>query len=300
MVVVMLIIFATSNIHYEVPELGIYGRDFPSISLTGRKCELMCKHCYGTLLSNMIGVLSPNELVSLGTKLMGEGVSGILLSGGCDRFGRVPFEEYFNAIKYLKRSGLKVFMHVGLVDEFRANLIKELEIDAVLIDFVVHEGAIKEVIGLDNAKAYVETFKILNKFDLPVIPHVIVGLYRGLPSKEFDSVNILYDLMPKAVVFVIFTPYPGTPLEPSNPPSPHYTLKLLEYARRKLSETPLSLGCMRPRSEEFIDVEIAAVRLGFNGMAFPSTTTLNYLIDNNIKFKVVHECCASIYKHVRS
>ncbi len=296
----MLIVFATSNVHYEIPELGIYGKDFPSISLTGRKCELMCKHCYGRLLDNMLGVLSPAELSNLGIRLRGEGVSGVLLSGGCDMYGKVPFEGYFNAIKWLKSQGLKVFMHVGIVDEVRASLIKELGIDAVLVDLVVHEGAIKEVIGLHDVEAYIKTLKILNKYDLPVVPHVVIGLYKGLPSKEFTSVDILHELRPKAAVFVIFTPYPNTPLESSNPPSPNYVVEILKYARRKLDDVPLSLGCMRPRSEEFLRVELAAVDLGFNGIAFPSYAAVNYLVDNDIKFKVIHECCASIYEHVDS
>ncbi|MEM4567872.1 MAG: hypothetical protein QW133_06900 [Sulfolobales archaeon] len=295
----MVVVFATSNMHYEVPELGIVGRDFPSISLTGRKCELMCKHCYGKLLDNMLGVSTPDGLVLLGNRLRSEGVSGVLLSGGCDRFGRVPFEGYLNAIKYLKSLGLKVFMHVGIVDDFRASLIKGLGIDAVLVDLVLHEGAIKEVLGLDDVEAYVRTLKTLKRFDIPVVPHIIVGLYRGSPSKEFEAVDILKELTPNAAVFVIFTPYPGTPLESSDPPPPHYIIRLLGYARRKLDDIPLTLGCMRPRGEEFDTVEVAAIKLGFDGISFPSIATLNYLVSNGIRFKVVHECCASIYEHVR-
>ncbi|MEM4856170.1 MAG: hypothetical protein QXW61_06085, partial [Sulfolobales archaeon] len=274
----MVVVFATSNMHYEVPELGIVGRDFPSISLTGRKCELMCKHCYGKLLDNMLGVSTPDGLVLLGNRLRSEGVSGVLLSGGCDRFGRVPFEGYLNAIKYLKSLGLKVFMHVGIVDDFRASLIRGLGIDAVLVDLVLHEGAIKEVLGLDDVEAHVRTLKTLKRFDIPVVPHIIVGLYRGSPSKEFEAVDILKELTPNAAVFVIFTPYPGTPLESSDPPPPHYIIRLLGYARRKLDDIPLTLGCMRPRGEEFDTVEVAAIKLGFDGISFPSIATLNYLV----------------------
>lgn len=295
----MVVVFATSNIHYEVPELGIVGRDFPSISLTGRKCELMCKHCYGRLLDNMLSISTPDELALLGDRLRSKGISGVLLSGGCDRLGRVPFEGYLNAIKYLKVLGLKVFMHAGIVDDFRAGLIKELGIDAVLVDFVLHEGAIKEVLGLGDVEAYVKTLKTLKKFDIAVVPHIIVGLYKGLPSKEFEAVDTLKELMPKAAVFVIFTPYPGTPLEHLNPPSPHYIVEVLKYARKQLNDIPLSLGCMRPRGEEFDAVEVAAIKLGFNGISFPSTTALNYLVSNDIRFKVVHECCASIYGYAR-
>lgn len=291
-------IFATSNIHYEVPDLGIRGRDFPSVSLTGRVCELMCKHCYGRLLNNMLGVATPEELVDLCVKLMGEGVTGVLLSGGCDRFGRVPFERYFNAIKYLKGLGLKVFMHVGVVDEGRANLLKELGVDAVLVDLVFHEGAVKEVLGLDDVGVYFRSLKTLMRFDVSVVPHVIVGLYLGLPSKEFEVIEFLHELMPKASVFVVFTPYPDTPLQHLSPPPPNYVVSVLEYARRRLDGMPLSLGCMRPRDEGFFRVELSAVELGFDGIAFPSLSTLNYLVSRGVEFRVVHKCCASVYEFV--
>ncbi|MEM4519857.1 MAG: radical SAM protein [Sulfolobales archaeon] len=294
----MLKVFATSNIHYAVPELGIYGRDFPSISLTGRVCGLMCKHCHGRLLENMLSVESPDELRRLGMRLKAEGISGVLISGGCDSFGRIPFEHYMDSIKYLKDLGMKVFMHSGLVDEMRACMIKELGIDAVLIDFVVHEGAVKEVLGLSDVNAYVESVKTLIRFDIPVIPHVIVGLYRGLPSKEFEAIDMLYDLRPKAAVFVIFTPYPGTPLESSTPPSPNYVIDVLRYSRLRLEDMSLSLGCMRPRGEDFVGVEVEVVKLGFEGISFPSVTTLNYLVENGIRFEVINECCASVYKYV--
>jgi len=61
--------FATSHIHYEVPELGIYGRDFPAVSLTGRSCSLLCKHCYSRLLERVYPATTPNELISLISKL---------------------------------------------------------------------------------------------------------------------------------------------------------------------------------------------------------------------------------------
>jgi len=295
----LLIVFVTSNIHYEVPELGIYGKDFPSISLTGSKCELMCKHCYGKLLNNMLHVEGPNKLVGLTRELKDSGITGVLLSGGCDRFGRVPFEKYLRVIKYLKDLGLKVFIHSGVVDDVRARMLRDSGVDAVLIDLVVHEGSVKEVIGLQDFNAYLRTYEILKDYGLTVIPHIVIGLYKGLPSNEFKAIDVLYKNPPKAAVFVVFTPYPGTPYESLNPPKPQYVLDVLKYGRERLNGIPLTIGCMRPRSEDYLSIELRAIELGFNGIAFPTTQTLHYLVERGVKFRVVHECCASIYEYVK-
>lgn len=292
-------VFATSNVHYEIPEFNIRGRDFPSISITGRSCDLMCKHCYGRLLHNMLAISEPDELMELARNLRRSGIRGLLVSGGCDRVGRVPFEGFIRAIKYLKELGFRVFIHSGIVDEYRANLLRDAGVDAVLIDFVLHEGAIKEVIGLNDVESYVRSVEILMKLGVNVVPHVIIGLYRGLPSDEFKAIDLLNSMRPKAVVFVVFTPYPNTPLEDVEPPPAEYVINVMRYGREMLRNSLLVLGCMRPRTSDYSKVEVEAIRLGFNGIAFPSIDALNYMVSNGIVFSVVNECCASIiYYHI--
>ncbi len=246
----------------------------------------------------MLACNKPEDLNAVAIKLRSNGVRGVLISGGCDLLGRVPFEDYIESIRYLKELGFKVYIHSGIVDDNRARLLKESGVDAVLIDFVIHEGAIKEVLGLDDVNAYLRSLKILMRHSLNVIPHVVIGLYKGLPSNEFKAIDILSKLKPKAVVFVVFTPYPGTPYEDLKPPNADYVIKVLKYGRLKLSGIPLTLGCMRPRYEEYLDVELKAIEYGFNGLAFPSGQTINYLVVNGLKFRVVNECCASIFNYV--
>ncbi len=288
-------VFATSHIHYEIPELGIVGRDFPVISITGTWCELKCKHCYGKLLERMISATTPEKLMKLGERLRREGVSGVLISGGCDSHGKVPFEKFVDAIKYLKSLGLKIFMHSGLVDEQRAQLIREAGVDVVLLDLIVDDEVIRSVLNLNvPSDLFVESVKNLLKFDVRVAPHIVVGINGGMPSSEFRSIDVLSRLNPHAAVIVVFTPYPGTPFENREPPDPTYVVKVIEYARRELRDIPLSLGCMRPRSEEYQVVEIRAIDLGFDGIAFPSHKALNYMLELGIEFRVVHACCASL------
>jgi len=243
----------------------------------------------------MIPAVTPNELIAVADRLKATGIKGVLVSGGCDYSGRVPFEPFVNALKYMKRLGFKVFMHTGVVDKYRAQLLKDVGIDLVLIDAVISDKAIKEVIGLNvHPDTYIDSIKVLKELGLRVVPHMVVGIYKGLPSDEFKVIDLLADIRPDAAVVVVFTPYPGTPLENVNPPSPRYVSKVISYARRKLDDIPLSLGCMRPRTPNYVLTEITAINSGFNGIAFPSLQALNYMMRLGINFKVVNECCASI------
>jgi len=48
----------------------------------------------------------------------------------------VPFKHFVDALKYVKSLGLKVFIHTGIVDEYRAQLLKDAGVDMVLIDAI--------------------------------------------------------------------------------------------------------------------------------------------------------------------
>ncbi|RLF00114.1 MAG: hypothetical protein DRJ63_03430 [Thermoprotei archaeon] len=288
-------VFATSMIHYLIPVYNVEGKDFPAVSITGSKCKLMCKHCYARILQRMKPTETPSELVEFGRKIRERGYRGLLVSGGSDEKGRVPFEDYVDAIKELKKIGLKVFIHTGLVDEQRAKLLKKAGVDMVLYDIVSSQEAIRKILNLNcSPKDYWKGLKHLVEHKVPVAPHIVVGLNEGKPSEELKSVNIVASTGCNALVIVVFTPYPGTPLENAQPPPVNYILKVMEYARRKIS-APMSLGCMRPR--QIREIEYKAVDLGFNGIAFPSQDALNYITSKNIKYEIHYECCASIAYH---
>jgi len=285
-------VFATSVIKYSLPEYGIEGKDFPAVSITGSKCKLMCKHCYARILERMKPAETPEKLLKLGRKFREKGLKGLLVSGGSDEEGRVPFEDFLDAIRELKKMGLRVFIHSGLVDEKRAKLLKKAGVDMVLYDVVSSEEAIRRVLNLNHSpRDYWRGLKYLVDCGVPVAPHIVVGLNEGKPSGEFKSVDVVASTGCSALVIVVFTPYPGTPLENAQPPPVDYVLKVMEYARRKVS-APMSLGCMKPR--QFREIEYKAVDLGFDGIAFPSEDALNYIVSKDMKFKVHYECCASI------
>ena len=75
---------------------------FPSISITGPSCALMCQHCKGKLLEPLIPATTCAELEKKALLLHRQGVKGILLTGGCDAYGKVPINSLIPAIKTIK------------------------------------------------------------------------------------------------------------------------------------------------------------------------------------------------------
>ena len=49
---------------------------FPSISVTGEKCQLNCEHCHGKILANMIPATNPERLLEVCTRIKEEGGEG--------------------------------------------------------------------------------------------------------------------------------------------------------------------------------------------------------------------------------
>jgi uncharacterized radical SAM superfamily protein len=293
-VIVTVKIFIPNGHYLYVSRLGKEFYSYPPISLTSRYCALHCKHCNAEILKRMISVSSPSQLTKLALDLYKQGVKGILISGGSDSYGRVPFERFIDAIKYIKKLGLRIYIHTGLVDEFRAQLLKEASVDVALIDFIVKKEIIRSVMNLNaSAEDFINSVKNLIRFNVKVAPHIIIGIFQGNPSGEKEAIDILKDLNPNAVILAVFTPMSNTAFEKSKPPTPQHIYEILKYARINL-DIPLSYGCMKPHEEAYQLLEIEALRLGFEGISFPSYATLEYFINNNIPFEIMQECCAYI------
>jgi uncharacterized radical SAM superfamily protein len=90
------------EIHFYAPGLKRYrtseyaGQDagrFVSVSVTGAACALQCDHCQSRVLEGMIPT-NGQGLFHLARDLAGRGARGILVSGGCDRRGRVPLLQH--------------------------------------------------------------------------------------------------------------------------------------------------------------------------------------------------------------
>ncbi|MFN4133113.1 MAG: hypothetical protein ACK4GQ_01940, partial [Candidatus Hadarchaeales archaeon] len=91
---------------------------YPTISITGRGCRLDCRHCSRQYLEQMLPCPFPDLLFKTCVKLAERGAKGVLLSGGCNEKGYVPYEGFTEAIAAVKKeTGLFVSAHTGLLPE---------------------------------------------------------------------------------------------------------------------------------------------------------------------------------------
>ena len=131
---------------------------YPAISLTGSSCMLRCDHCYGKILEGMIPVMEPYSL-KICREFAEAGNIGILLSGGSDRDGHLPWGKYLESIRWVKKNThLKISIHTGIIDRQTALSLKDTGIDEVLIDVVGSEETMHQVYHLPNGLKAIESF----------------------------------------------------------------------------------------------------------------------------------------------
>ena len=113
---------------------GLSGK-YPAISITGSQCALQCDHCKAKILQPMISAITPDLLIEKCIRLAERGNQGVLISGGCDEKGRLPWDNFIPAIKEVKRqTELYISVHSGLMDYEEAFRLREAGVDQALID----------------------------------------------------------------------------------------------------------------------------------------------------------------------
>jgi uncharacterized radical SAM superfamily protein len=265
---------------------------FVPISLTGRACQLMCEHCKGRLLETMYPAVSPSSLLSLVDTLVERGCQGVLISGGADTEGRVPLLGYGDAMAAFKARGLNVIVHSGLVDQETACMLKQAGVDQVLIDMIGDADTIRDVYHLHKTPCdYAQSLQILKDFGLSVAPHIVIGLHYGQVRGELEALRLISEAQVDAIVLVVLTPLPDTPMCAFPPASPETVGKIAAIARLINSRTPLSLGCARPATRKFA-VERLAIHAGVNAIAYPSQECIEYAQFMGLDTQFTELCCS--------
>ena len=277
------------------------GRNFPAISITGAVCELDCAHCGGKYLSGMRSVEGPEELYSVCQQLTDQGVEGALISGGCDATGQVMLEKYMGVLAKIKQDlDFVLNVHTGLLTPKLAAELGRTGSDIASVDIVGDSETIKKVYGLEGAVGdYVNTLKALKLGGIRrIVPHICIGLDYGKLKGEFKALDMIAEaeVTPEAIVFIILIPTPGSRMESCQPPRVEEVAKVIDHARAKHNETPLYLGCMRPKDKKFRDytrnVELRAIEAGIHGIVLPSKETVKHLQNQNIPIETYQRCCA--------
>jgi len=271
--------------------------DFPTISVTGKGCALNCKHCGGKVLETMYPATEPQKLFDLCTQLKRKGASGCLISGGCLPNGSVPLEKFVDTIEKIKRElGLTVFVHTGIVDFDNAKKLGNAGVDATLIDIIGSDETIREIYNLNvTVKDYENSLKALHEVGIVFVPHVIVGLHYGKLKGEFHALKTISQYKPSALVMIAFMPIHKTEMETVAPPKPADIAKVITAARLMFPQTPLVLGCMRPKGKHREETDILAIKAGVNAIAFPSEEAIKFAKNQGYSVSFSSFCCSQIY-----
>lgn len=267
---------------------------FPTISITGDSCAFRCKHCGGQYLKQMMHCPTPDVLRKTCFKLVSEGARGVLLSGGYNEEGYVPFEPFLDAIEKVKReTGLFISAHTGLMPGWLVREIGKAGVDLADFDLIGDDGTIKEVLGIERkVEDYRQTLIELGRWLPHVVPHICIGLHAGELRGELAALDIVADLNFSTLVLLVLNPTTGTRFEDVNQPAPQVIGELVARARLRLPKATLALGCMRPRGIDRGKIELQALQSGIDRVEIPERRTIEAARAMGLNVKRLEACCA--------
>ncbi len=269
---------------------GHYGK-YPAISITGKKCELLCEHCRNRLLAYMIPASCPEELVSRCLKLEASGNRGILLSGGCRSDGSLPWEPFVSAIhRITHETKLILSIHSGFLNLETAQKLKNAGIHCALVDMVGDDETFDMVYHLANGcHRLLSTLNALVMAGITIVPHIITGIHFGQMKGEYHALRMLKPYNPSLLVIATLMPLANTGMKDHSTPSLSEISHFITQARLEFPTATISLGCARPRP--FVDLEHAAIDCGVNRMALPDESTIRYARQLGLAVEFQNTCC---------
>ncbi len=290
--------YAPSFTYYRTKHFCASTTEFPTISVTGNSCALNCKHCGGKVLETMHPAINSLQLWDLGLKLKRDGAKGVLVSGGCLPDGSVPLGDFVPTLARFKRElGLTVFVHTGIIKPETAFALKDASVDTALIDVIGSHETMQQTFNLKvSIQDYVNSLKALTEAKLNVVPHVIVGLNNGRLDGEYNALKIIaQNSQPSALVIIAFMPIHSTAMAHTTPPKPLDIARVAATARQMFPQTPLLLGCMRPKGKSRGETDVLALKAGVDGVAFPSEEAVEYAKTKGYGVAFSSYCCAQMY-----
>jgi len=265
---------------------------YPGVSITGAHCALMCDHCQAKILEPMPATPSSDALIETCRRFADRGCLGVLISGGCDRNGRLPWPRFIPAIRRVKEeTGLYVSIHCGLLDLDTAMALKEAGVDQALLDVVGDDETYQTVCHVDfGISRILSTLEALNRSDLPMVPHVICGLNRGKMKSELKAIEMIARFQVEQLVIVSLMAIRGTPFEGVHTPHAQEAAEIIVEARRRMPQVRMSLGCARTRGDE--EIELLALEAGVNRMALPSDAVIERARELGLEIRYQRTCCS--------
>jgi len=268
--------------------------EFISISVTGTTCALKCEHCNTKVLRGMTDLRRfDGSLYDLCESLAEGGTRGVLISGGSDLQGRVPLLPHIEDMKRVRSElGMAIRAHVGLPDEETCAALGEVDLDGAMIDLIGHRDTIREVYHLDaDPEDYEEALSWLEKYRVPMVPHIVIGLHYGKMLGEDRALEMVIRHPPKLLALVILMSMTKTAMADVTPPSLEEIGAFFQKARKGLPSTPVMLGCARPMGKMKEEIDRMAVDAKFNGIAFPAKGIVEYAQQAGMTPQFVNACC---------
>lgn len=270
---------------------------FPSVSMSGNKCELSCKHCNHIYLNDMISITNNKELISKCKQFEDNGCVGFLLSGGCDKKGRMlNLKKFLPTIKQIKNeTNLIIKLHTGIVDKALSEEIADAGIDIASVEVVGSNESLTDILDFNaTINSFISTLQNLETAGIPyIVPHVCIGLQKGKLKGEFNALRIIKESCnPSLLVFIIFRPTKGTDLEKCDMPSIDDISSVMKYGKDMFPNKDISLGCIRPRLRLRNEIELAALNAGVTRMEIPSRATIDAAKKMGYTIKNINACCA--------
>lgn len=294
--------YAPSILYYSIDQ---YERKninkFIPISITGKKCQLQCDHCKAKLLDSMHPAETPEQLYEFVSEYVNyKGCEGILISGGANINGSVPFIKYIDIIKKIKDEfGITIILHSGLITKKFTEALSKIDIDAVMLDVIGSNETIHRVYHLNkNVENYAESLRYLVNYKIPFVPHVLLGLDYGTIKGEIYALELIKKNMPLALVIIALMPLEGTPMEHVKPVSPKMIARFITLARFMFPDIPVMLGCARPIGNHKVQTDILAIQSGINGIAYPCQEAADFAIKNGYDLKFSELCCSLVYREI--
>jgi uncharacterized radical SAM superfamily protein len=273
---------------------GTRGR-YRAVSITGRRCDLKCGHCRGVLLESMISAEKGEELKRRCRELAERGDKGVLISGGCDRDGRLPWKGFLSVIEDIKNeTGLYISIHSGLVTADEAKDLKRSGVDQALIDVIGDDDTYREICHVDfGISRIMSAMEALEHAELPMVPHIVCGLYNGRIRSEKKAVDMVRRFKAEQLVIVSLMNLGGDRQKAKVMPDSVEVSGIIAYARALMPDIPISLGCARERGNR--DMELKAIEAGVDKMALPSDEAIAYSEAKGLDVTYQDTCCSVPY-----
>ncbi len=206
--------------------------------------------------------------------------------------GAVPLASVIEGLRDVLGPNVRINAHPGVAkDEDAATIAKHASV--VSFDVVLDDIAIRQAFkGQWTGDDYQRTFKVLTKGAAQVVPHILVGLRKGIIAGEYEALDFLIGEGVEKIIFIVFIPTKDTEWEKVPPPLPEDVARLLAWARLKKPSLDIALGCMRPGGRYRRELDVLAVRAGVDRIVLPHPDALAEAESRGLAIVKKGECCA--------